>query len=150
MYNVKNLTANFVTDGANDDTFQAVTGFAMSVMVEEDEMWCLLKLKACVSNNTINGRADLDIAVDGTRLGGTHGLAGATSATANAINAVHVEKIVKLTKGDHKLAVYLKSTTDTQVAKIEGATWTATLECLRLTNNALLAHGVDAKFQVVQ
>lgn len=150
MYNVKTLSANFVTDGANDDTFQAVTGFSMAFNVEEDEMWCLIKLKACVSNATVNGRADLDVAIDGTRIGGTHGLAGATSSTVNAVNAIHVENIVKLAKGEHKAAVFLKSTTDTQVAKIEGATWAATLEVLRLSNQALLAHGVDAKFQVVQ
>lgn len=150
MYALKTLAADFVTDGANDATFQAVTGLRMSITVEEDEMWVLLKLKACVSNATVNGRADLDIAVDGTRLGGTHGLQGATSATANAVNAMHIEKIVRLTKGDHKLSVFLKSTTNTQIAKIEATTWAASLEALRLSNNAVLAHGVDAKFQVTQ
>lgn len=145
MYALKTLAADFVTDGVADATFQAVSALRMSITVEEDEMWVLLKLKACVSNNTVNGRADLDIAVDGTRLGGTHGLAGATSSTVNAVNALHVEKIVRLTKGMKLLTVFIKSTTNTQVAKIEGATWSASLEALRLSNNAVLAHGVDAK-----
>lgn len=145
MYGLKSTTADQTTASTS---FVAVTGLALKFTVEEDEMWCLLKFKAVVSNATVDARCDLDLKVDTVLQGGAAGLAGATSSTANAMVPMHVEHIVRLTKGQHVVAAQFKASAGT--AKIEGATFNPKLEVLRLSNNSVLAHGVDAKFQVTE
>lgn len=145
MYGSKSITADQTTASA---TFVAVPGLALKFTVEEDEMWCLLKLKAVVSNATVDARCDLDLKVDTVLQGGAAGLTGATSSTANAMVPVHLEHVVRLTKGQHVVAAQFKASAGT--AAVNAATFAAKLEVLRLSNNAVLAHGVDAKFQVTE
>ena len=48
MYASVKTTSDQATGGVSDATFIAVTGLQMSFTVEEDEMWCLLRMKALV------------------------------------------------------------------------------------------------------
>ena len=100
-------------------------------------------------------RCDLDIKVDGAFIsatpaspsGNAAGLTGATSATAGAQVPVNVTKHIFLTEGDHVIQVWFKAGVG-GTAKVEATTWPALLSVLRLSNNSVLAHGVDAKFIV--
>lgn len=151
MYASVKTTANQSTGGVTDGTFIAITGLQMAFTVEEDEMWCLLKIKALGSNATALHRCDLDIKVDGAFISGqANGLAGATSQVLAATDWVEGSKLVRLSKGMHTASGWFKADANTFVATVNGTVFPCELSVLRLSNNAVLAHGVDAKFQVTE
>lgn len=151
MYALIKTSADQSTGGVTDGTFIAITGLQASFSVEEDEMWCLVRIKALASNHIINQRVDLDVKVDGTFISGnTNGMACGVSAAADAQVYATGTKLVRLVKGSHVMGGWFKSSTDTDVATVHGTVFPCELEVLRLSNNSVLAHGVDAKFQVTE
>lgn len=132
-------------------TFGTVAGLVMKFSVEEDEMFVDLRFDGVVSNATVNAETELDFLVDGARLGGTNGLCGATSATADAKVPVHMARLVRLTKGAHTIALQMRDGgAPAGTAKLEATTYVAVLSALRMSHNAVLAHGVDAKDKLTQ
>lgn len=151
MYASVKTVADQSTGGATDATFIAVTGLQMSFNVEEDEMWCLVGMQGLVSNHVALQRVDFDVKVDGAFISGNaNGLAGTASAVVDSTNWLRAGKLVRLTKGVHTMSGWFKSSTNTDVATIKGTVLPCELSVLRLSNNAVLAHGVDAKFQVTE
>lgn len=151
MFASVKTTADQSTGGVTDNTFIAVTGLQMSFNVEEDEMWCLVSIKALGSNHVALARVDLDVKVDGAFISGqANGLAGHASAVVDSTVWVEGKKLVRLSKGIHVMNGWFKSSVDTDVATLKGTVFPVELSVLRLSNNAVLAHGVDAKFQVTE
>lgn len=127
----------------------------MKFTVEEEEMWVELGLQATASNNTAGEGVEFDFLVDGALVGGAllPLAACANSTLANSIGAkfaVNVKAYVRLTKGMHTLAGQFRRTANASTATIHATAYPAILSVIRHSNNAVLAHGVDAKFQVTQ
>jgi hypothetical protein len=150
MYNQVKVAA----DVTNNTTTYANLGL-MSVTVEEDEMWVDISLQAVASNNTAGEGVEFDFLIDGTLVGGagTPLAACANSTLANSVGTkfpVRVGTKVRLTKGTHVIAGQFRRTANASTATINATAYPAILGVLRLSNNALLAHGMGAKFQVTQ
>ena len=149
MYFVKSTTADVSTGGASDNTTPiAITNLCSKINVLEPEMWVKISVKALCSADTTNAtRADLMAKID---TGTPVFLACQVSATAGDRAWVEGSTTVRLTTGNHTVAAYLRGSADTKVATVHGSVLPCVLEVLELSNNSVLAHGVDAKFQVTQ
>lgn len=148
MYGIKSTVADFSTGGATDNTIPvAIPGLAMQFTVEEPEMWVKLSVKALGSAVGAGSRAELMLKVDTT----------APAFVGACVSQVTLQPaweegstLMRLTQGAHTVAAYLRSNADGTVATVHGTILPCVLEVLRLSNNTVLAHGVDAKFQVTE
>lgn len=148
MYALVTTDADQATSGfANDNVFGAITDLQMSFTVEEPEMWCLVKIKALASQDTTAGvKCEVDVKIDGSFISGlTHGLAAETSAVATMQFMLEGEKLVRLSAGPHVISGWFRSDTDAKVTTLHGTLIPCQLSVLRLSNNSVLAHGVDSK-----
>lgn len=137
------LTADVTATTA---VFATVAGLAMSFRVEEEEMVVSLEFQGVVSNDNAAGRVDLDFNVDGTRVSGaTAGLMGYPSVS-SVLAPVHMVRVVRLSKGDHTLALQWKAAAG--VNTLAATTFPAQLVVRRMSHPATLGQGVNSKVQL--
>jgi hypothetical protein len=151
MYNSKQYASNFTTNGTTDATLQVVP-VSFSFTVEEDQMWSELEFWALANNNHATDSVFINFAIDGTLVTGSStvgGVAMAYNALTTTQTWMHAKWTTFIPVGTHVLTVLVRGTVNGQTVTLTNATGSGGLPCLlsvtRLSNNAVLAHGVDSK-----
>lgn len=144
MYNAITTASDLATGGATDSVLIAATGVTMGFEVEEDEMVCILRVQALGSNATASDLVKFDFKVDGTSVSAGVGV-GASSTPAGAKQWMNVQKVVRLSKGSHTIALWFSGSVDGHVATLYGTVFPTELSVLRLSNSNLLGHGEESK-----
>lgn len=112
--------------------------FKLGFLVEEDEMLVEFRFKGYLSAAGV--LVSYQLLLDGAAIGAADGAAAAAFAEA----PIEFSKIISLSKGIHKVDLALGDLASTGVS-LNGATFPAELSVHRLSNDAALAHGVNAK-----
>jgi len=137
-------TTSFATIGTG-----TANALLIGFRVEAEEMLVDLEFQAVVSNDNGAGRVDLDFAVDGSRLGGTNGVL-ATPSISGVLAPVHMHRTVRLTKGDHTVAVQWKSAAGANTLECAAATrFPAHLYVRRSAHSQVLGQGVNSQVQTI-
>ena len=149
MYNFVTSAADVTYAGGTEATYQIMPTANFGFTVEEPEMWCKVKLSAFISLSAA-GKAYLNLKVDDAFLVGTAttlGLAATTldAAEPNLRSWVVAERTVRLSQGFHTINGWVRSSANGITVTSSGTLVPMMLEVTRLSNNNVLAHGVDSK-----
>lgn len=153
MLGFKDLAADFATTSTTfvtpDDGGTPAKPLAARFFVEDEGgMFVDLICDVVLSHGADTGVADLDFLVDGSRLGGADGLVRHTPGVADAVQTVRVQRTLKLAKGQHSVALQVKTNTGTLT--LQGAGWPIRIVAFRNPDAGTLGHGVESKAQLVQ
>lgn len=124
-----------------------VTDASLRFLVEEEEMMTYVGFSGVIANANVAAQsADFNLVVDGTNA--TTLPIAHKALAASSKDSLSFGVVLRLTKGAHVVKLQANASVATDVT-IDGAAFDCRLIAQRLTGDAVLAHGVDAKTQVV-